>query len=157
MSRKLTLPVSYLKSYLIDLQRWLSEWRIAVDVSKSNATLFARAGRRFILPRPLTLFEEPIQWVDNSLSGSDHRYPAHLAASLRSGQEENCTNDGYAGPLFEQEKRSLHQDRIQAAHPPHYGLCVPRMKVCCPHARPEAACVTIQVSSRCYGYPLVSQ
>ena len=62
-SRKPTLLVSYLESYLNDLQRWLSEWRIAINVSKSSAMIFARAGRRFIQPRPVTLFGEPIQWV----------------------------------------------------------------------------------------------
>jgi len=63
-SRKLTLLVSYLQSYLNDLQRWLSEWRIAINVSKSSAIIFARAGRRFIQPQPVTLFGEPIQWVE---------------------------------------------------------------------------------------------
>ena len=48
--RKPTLLVSYLESYLNDLQRCLSEWRIAFNVSKSTAILFARAGRRFIQP-----------------------------------------------------------------------------------------------------------
>jgi len=31
-SRKPTLLVNYLESYLNDLQRWLSEWRIAINV-----------------------------------------------------------------------------------------------------------------------------
>jgi hypothetical protein len=65
-SSKLTLLVSYLDSYLSDLQRWLSEWRIAINVSKSTAIIFARAGRRFIQPRPVTLFGEPIQWDDTT-------------------------------------------------------------------------------------------
>jgi hypothetical protein len=56
-SRKPTLLVSYLESYLNDLQRWLSEWRIAINVSKSTEIIFARARRRFIQPRPVTLFE----------------------------------------------------------------------------------------------------
>jgi hypothetical protein len=55
-SRKPTLLVIYLESYLNELQRWLSEWRIAINVSKSIAIIFARAGRRFIQPRPVTLF-----------------------------------------------------------------------------------------------------
>jgi hypothetical protein len=50
MSRKSTLLVSYLESYLNDLQRWLSEWRIAINVSKSTAIIFAHAGWRFIQP-----------------------------------------------------------------------------------------------------------
>ena len=65
-SRKPTLLASYLESYLNDLQRWLSEWRIAINISKSSAIIFARAGRRFIQPRQLTLFGEPIQWVETS-------------------------------------------------------------------------------------------
>jgi hypothetical protein len=65
-SRKPTLLVSYLESYLNDLQRWLSEWRIAINVSKSIAIFCARAGRRFIQPRPVRLFEEPIEWVDRT-------------------------------------------------------------------------------------------
>jgi hypothetical protein len=65
-SRKPTLLVSYLESYLNDLQRWLSEWRIAINVSKSTAIIFARAGRRFIQPQLVTLFGERIEWVDTS-------------------------------------------------------------------------------------------
>jgi hypothetical protein len=65
-SRKPTLLVSYLESYLSDLQRWLSEWRIAINVSKSTAIIFARAGRHFIQPRPVTLLGEPMEWVDTT-------------------------------------------------------------------------------------------
>jgi hypothetical protein len=65
-SRKPALLFSYLESYLNDLQRWLSEWRIAINVSKSSAIIFARAGRRFIQPRPVTLFGELIQWVETT-------------------------------------------------------------------------------------------
>jgi hypothetical protein len=65
-SRKATLLVRYLEPYLNDLQRWMSERRIAINVSKRTAIIFARAGRRFIQPRPVTLFGEPIQWVDTT-------------------------------------------------------------------------------------------
>ena len=46
--------------------RWLSEWRIAINVSKSTAIIFTCAGRRFIQPQPVTLFGEPIEWVDTT-------------------------------------------------------------------------------------------
>jgi hypothetical protein len=65
-SCKPTLLVSYLESYLNDLQRWLSEWRIAINVSKSTAIILVHAGRRFSQPRPVTLFGEPIEWVDRT-------------------------------------------------------------------------------------------
>ena len=44
----------------------MSEWRLAFNVSKSTAIIFARGGRRFIEPRPLTLFGEPVEWVDTT-------------------------------------------------------------------------------------------
>jgi hypothetical protein len=40
--------------------------KIAINVSKSTAIIFSRAGRRFIQPRPVTLFGEPIEWVDRT-------------------------------------------------------------------------------------------
>jgi hypothetical protein len=61
---KQTLLVSYLESYVNDFQRWLSEWRIAINVSKGTAIIFHWAGRRLIQPRTVTLLGEPIQWVD---------------------------------------------------------------------------------------------
>ena len=51
-SRKSTLLVGFLVSYLNDLQRLLIEWRIAINISRRTAIKFARAGRRFIQPRP---------------------------------------------------------------------------------------------------------
>jgi len=63
-SRKPTLLVCYLESYLDDLQRWLIEYRIAINVSKSTAIILAPAGRSFVQPRPVTPFGEPIEWVD---------------------------------------------------------------------------------------------
>ena len=65
-SRKPTLLVSYLESYLNDLQRWLSEWRITINISKSITEILTCAGRHFIPPRLVTLFGEPIQWVDTT-------------------------------------------------------------------------------------------
>jgi hypothetical protein len=35
-------------------------------MEKYTAIIFARAGRRFIRSRPVTLFGEPIQWVDTN-------------------------------------------------------------------------------------------
>ena len=60
-SHQPTLLDRYLETYLSSLQRWLMEWRTAINVSKSSAIIFARAGRRFIQPRPVTLFGEPIK------------------------------------------------------------------------------------------------
>jgi hypothetical protein len=60
-SRKPELLVSYLE-YLSDLERWLKEWRIAINVAKSTAMPFTR--RRIQKARPVLLFGELILWVD---------------------------------------------------------------------------------------------
>jgi len=99
------LFVSYLELYLNELQRLLREWRTAIYVSKSIAIMFARAERRFIQPRPVTLFGEPIKWVDTTrYLGDDPRYTTHLVASHRPGQEEDRSKDVYAGSPPEQEE-----------------------------------------------------
>jgi hypothetical protein len=61
--RKSTLLISYLESYLNDLQLWLNEWRIVINISKNTAKIFVSAGQHFIQPRTMTLFGESIKWV----------------------------------------------------------------------------------------------
>jgi hypothetical protein len=63
-SRKPALLVSYLESYLADLELWLRKWRIAINVPKSMAMLFTR--RRIQTSRPFALFGEPIVWADTA-------------------------------------------------------------------------------------------
>ena len=65
-SRSPVLLISCLELYLNDLQRWLTEWRITINVSKSTVIVFTRAGWHYIKPRLFALFEEPIQWVDTT-------------------------------------------------------------------------------------------
>jgi hypothetical protein len=75
MSRKSALLIRYLETYLNDQERWLREWRIAINISKSNAVLFAKAGWRIPRPQPVQFLGHPIEWVDRA------RY---LAANLDS-------------------------------------------------------------------------
>ena len=63
-SCKPALLVSCLEAYLSDLQRWLRGRRIAINVSKSKAMLFAKARWRVCKSLPMELLGEPIQWVD---------------------------------------------------------------------------------------------
>jgi hypothetical protein len=58
-SRQPALFVSYLETYLSDIERWLGEWRIAC-VSKSTVMLFAKTRRRISKPQPVQLFGQQI-------------------------------------------------------------------------------------------------
>jgi len=60
------LLAKYLETYLSDLERLLSEWRIVINGSKSSAMLIAKTGRCIPKPRSVQLFGEPIQWVDDA-------------------------------------------------------------------------------------------
>jgi hypothetical protein len=44
------LRVKYQETYLSDLERWLGDWRNAINVSKSSAMLFIKTGMR--VPKP---------------------------------------------------------------------------------------------------------
>jgi hypothetical protein len=94
-SRKSALLIRYLETYLSDLERWLREWRIAINVSKSNAMLFAKAAWRIPRLRPVQFLGEPIEWVDTT------RYlgvtlDSRLTFSHRTGQEESLPATGCA-------------------------------------------------------------
>jgi hypothetical protein len=50
-SRSPPLLVGYLEIYLGRLERWLRDWRIAINVSKSTAVLSVKTVRRIQKPR----------------------------------------------------------------------------------------------------------
>jgi hypothetical protein len=59
-SRSPSLLVGYLEANLGRLERWLRDWRIAINVSKSTAVLFVKAARRIEKPRAVQFLGEPI-------------------------------------------------------------------------------------------------
>jgi hypothetical protein len=61
-SSKPTLLVSHLEAQLSNLQRWLTEWRIAIKYFKSTAIIFAQAVRRSIQTQPVNLFGSHSNW-----------------------------------------------------------------------------------------------
>ena len=73
------------------LQRWLKEWRIVINVSRSSAIIFARSVRRFIQTQPLTPFGEPIKWLDNTrflgvTVDKQHTWSSHIDLVRRIAQ-----------------------------------------------------------------------
>ena len=65
MSLQTSLIVKYLESYLRDLERWLREWRIAINVSKCTAMLLAKTSR-IPKPQPVQFFGKAIHFVDTT-------------------------------------------------------------------------------------------
>jgi hypothetical protein len=59
-SRSPSLLVDYLEDYLGRLERWLRDWRFAINVSKSKE-LFVTVARRIQKPRAVQFLGEPIQ------------------------------------------------------------------------------------------------
>jgi hypothetical protein len=60
MSRSPSFLVDYLEAYLGRLERWLRDWKIVINVSKSSAVLFVKATRRIQKPRAVQFLGEPI-------------------------------------------------------------------------------------------------
>jgi hypothetical protein len=65
-SRQPALLVSYYHWYVSGLKRWLRQWTIAVNVSKSTAIFFARTDRRIPKPRQVRLFGKPVHCFDTA-------------------------------------------------------------------------------------------
>jgi hypothetical protein len=65
-SRSPSLLVGYLEAYLGRLERWLRDWRIAINVTKSTAVLFVKAATRIQKFRAVQFLGEPIQWVETA-------------------------------------------------------------------------------------------
>jgi hypothetical protein len=63
-SCKPVLLVNYLESYLSDLECWLREWMIAINIFKSMTMLFT--CRHNQKPCPVLLFGEPVLWFDTA-------------------------------------------------------------------------------------------
>ena len=61
-----SLFAKYPETYLGDLERWLSEWWIVINVSKNSVMLFAKTGRCTPKTRSVQLFGESIQLVDGA-------------------------------------------------------------------------------------------
>jgi hypothetical protein len=61
----LLLPC-YLETYLSRLENWLLIWRIAINIAKSTAMLFAKMIRHIQKSRPAQFLREPIQWVETA-------------------------------------------------------------------------------------------
>jgi hypothetical protein len=49
-SRKTALLIRYLETYLSDIEQWLREWSITINVSRRKAMLFAKAAWRVTRP-----------------------------------------------------------------------------------------------------------
>jgi hypothetical protein len=105
-------------------------------VSESTAIILARAGRRFIQPRPVTLFGVPIEWVDTTcylvvtldtrLTWSPHIDQFRRRAAQRLGMLDPLLNrksdlsvrNGVL--LYKQLIRPMRGD---PQHPPMSGRC----------------------------------
>jgi hypothetical protein len=94
-SRDQSLLVGYLEAYLGGLELWLRSGRIAINVSKNTAVLFAKTARRAGQPRPVQFLGEPIQWfqtarylgvtLDTRLTWSAHVNQARKRTAQRLG------------------------------------------------------------------------
>ena len=79
MSGSTKLLIKYLETYLIALERWLREWRAAINVDKSTAVLNSPSWRCIPNPCGLRFLGGEIQWVETAqYLGVNRGYRAYL-------------------------------------------------------------------------------
>jgi hypothetical protein len=76
------------------------EWRIANNVSKSTAIIFASGGRRFIQPRPVTLFREPSNWSKQLVIWGDLDTRLTWSPHIDQVRKKTAQRIGMLGPLL---------------------------------------------------------
>jgi hypothetical protein len=142
-----------METYLRELERWLSERRIAFNISKSSATLFAKTGRRIPKLRSVQFFGEPIQWVD------DARYlGVYLAKRLTSSKnidqvrKKAAQRLGTLGPLLNRRSGLSIRNGIllyTQLNRPMMDYACSRLEVHRSLPYQETAGAAVQVSSHC--------
>jgi len=94
----------------------------------------------------------------SSLSGGDSRYATQLIASHRSGQEEDCSKDGYAGPLLNRKSDLSFRNGVllykQLIRPLIYYACPVWRSAARSHVRRlqvlQSNCLRLATGSRWY-------
>jgi hypothetical protein len=61
-SRRTSIVLGYLEAYLGRLERWLRDWRTAINVSKSTAVFFGKTARRIKNPEQCSFSESQYSW-----------------------------------------------------------------------------------------------
>jgi hypothetical protein len=141
-SRKPVLLVSYLAAYLTDLERWLRERRFAISVTKNTAMIFVRAECVSSGPDQCSCSGSQFNMSTRHVIWG--RPAADFVVSCRLGQKESCLECGSIGSSPEQEKCSLHQDRVLL-----YQQLIPPMKdYGCPAARTHLGKLQVSQSKR---------
>jgi len=151
-SRQLVLLAKYLQTHLSDIERWMRDMRIAINVSKSSVMIFTKAGRH--IPTSSSFRGTSPLGPYRPLSWGDPRQTAHLVDSRRSAEEESGTEPGIFGTSPEEkEGLSLHQEwssAVQAAHPSSNRLRLLHLEVVRSLPCQETTGAAIQASSHCY-------
>jgi hypothetical protein len=96
-SRSPPLLVVYLEDYLGRLERWLRDWRIAINVSKSTALLFVETARRILKPRPVSLTANTLG-RNSTVPWGDQCYTANLGGTHQTGRKNDSSKSGRAWP-----------------------------------------------------------
>jgi hypothetical protein len=135
-SRKATLFVSYQESFLSNLQRWLTEWRIVINVSKSSAIIIAITGRHHSAPVN-DHFGHPIKWVDTTrYLGVTLDKRLNWSDLIEKVSRRTAQSMGLMCPFLSRRSYLSIQERSPAIHIGYQtpdGLIVPRLEVSCQH------------------------
>jgi hypothetical protein len=119
--RRPLLLFRYLETYLSRLEHWLQDYRVGINVSKSNAVFFGKTVRCIQMHRPVKFFEESIQWV-TTVSWSDFRYIAGLEGTC---QEGGSSKIGHALPLLNRRSDLFIRNGVLLYKQPSYDwLCL---------------------------------
>jgi hypothetical protein len=107
----------------------------AINVSKNISITFARAGLRFIQPRPLTLLKKPIEWNNTTryLAVTLHT-PLNWSPHIDQVRKRSAQRMGMLGPLLNRKSDLSVRNGVLL----YKQLIRPMMEYACPAWRSTA-------------------
>jgi hypothetical protein len=99
--RNPSLLVDYLGAHLGRLDRWLRDWSLTTNISKTTIVLLIKAARRIQKPRAMQFFGQPIQEVETAMNlGVALGKSAYLVGAGEPRRKADSSKIGCAGPLL---------------------------------------------------------
>jgi hypothetical protein len=117
-SRNPSHLVGYLQTYIGRLERWLRDWRVAINVSNSTALFLVKAARSIKNLRPMQFLGGAEQWFETARNlGVTFETQLSRSAHVSQVGKKTAQKLGVLGPVLNKESRLSVRNGVQLIRP----------------------------------------
>jgi hypothetical protein len=96
IDRRPSLLVGYLEAKHGSLELWLRDWRIVINVLKSNAMFFVKVSRRIKKSRAMQFLLEPVVCGNTTVLSGNSCHKTYPVRTRQTGTKEGSLKIGHA-------------------------------------------------------------